>query len=417
MDDQTLIIQSLAGKRVAVFGRLADATIRDARHLIQIKGGTLVDQIDPLTDVVVLGDHHRATEKESVKQTARASVQIASGDGNPEIVHENLFWRMVEPLDANGDVRRLYTVGVMADVLDIPRAAVRHWVRRGLLIPARSVGSLSWFNFEQLLIARGLIRLMRGGLTLREIDTKLSGLAAGGATEAAQMTDRIVADGRRLSLRRGGRLVGSGGQLQLHFYVNGLSEETLEKPIAPAKCDNYLSTISHEDSRDGEDVCLPFPSRFSPGPSGDELLDIAAELEAAGQFVEAGEALRAALQAEGPTSHICFMLAELLYRSGDLTAARERYFMAIELDASHLEARTNLGCVLAELGEHELAIAALEGVLSQQPDYAEAHWHLAGVLEDTGRSTEAKRHWQTFLVLAPASPWAATARKRLASRS
>ncbi|MFM9195476.1 MAG: tetratricopeptide repeat protein [Planctomycetia bacterium] len=100
---------------------------------------------------------------------------------------------------------------------------------------------------------------------------------------------------------------------------------------------------------------------------------------------------------------------------GDLTAARERYDAAVELDAEHLEARSSLGCVLAELGEHELALAALDGVLRQQPDYADAHWHVAGVLHDMGRPAESRRHLQTFLALAPESPWATMAREKLAA--
>jgi Tfp pilus assembly protein PilF len=69
--------------------------------------------------------------------------------------------------------------------------------------------------------------------------------------------------------------------------------------------------------------------------------------------------------------------------------------------------------VLAELGDHELALAALEGVLRQQPDYADAHWHMAGVLTDIGRHDDAERHLRTFLALAPASPWAKLAREQL----
>jgi tetratricopeptide (TPR) repeat protein len=107
------------------------------------------------------------------------------------------------------------------------------------------------------------------------------------------------------------------------------------------------------------------------------------------------------------------MLAELLYRAGDLTAARERYYAVIELDPDHLQARASLGCVLAELGDHELALAALDGVLRQEPSYADAHWHVAGVLADLGRGREARHHLDTFLALAPESPWATLARQRL----
>ena len=143
---------------------------------------------------------------------------------------------------------------------------------------------------------------------------------------------------------------------------------------------------------------------------------MAADLEAAGELEPATEALRALLQAGGPSARVTFMLAELLYRVGDLTASRERYYAAIELDPDHLEARTGLGCVLAELGDHELAEAALDGVLRQQPDYADAHWHLAGILDGVGRTFDATRHLRTFVALAPDSPWARTAIERLADR-
>ncbi|MFO0424232.1 MAG: tetratricopeptide repeat protein, partial [Planctomycetia bacterium] len=255
--------------------------------------------------------------------------------------------------DEQSGVRRLYTVAMMADVLGAPPAAVRHWVRGGLLSAARRAGALEWFDFSQLVIGRRLVRLLSAGLSLRDIDAKLSGLAPGGAAEAAKQSSLIVADGRRLSIRLGDRLVSAGGQMQLGFYTDGLhanepeATPALIQPMhaAPAP------TVEIELDAGNDPTCVA------------DLLDLADDLEAAGEYLEAAEALRAALQAGGPTAQVVYMLAELLYRAGDLTAARERYYAAVELDADHLEARSSLGCVLAELGEHELALAALEGVL------------------------------------------------------
>ncbi len=122
---------------------------------------------------------------------------------------------------------------------------------------------------------------------------------------------------------------------------------------------------------------------------------------------------RAALAAGGPSPQVCFALAELLYRMGDTTAARERYFMTIELDEEYVEARANLGCVLAELGERELAVAAFQGALAFHDQYADVHYHLARTLDDLDRRGEADPHWRAFLELAPTSPWAAAARERL----
>jgi len=312
-----------------------------------------------------------------------------------------------DPATNGSVVRGLYTVPMMAAVLCVPVAAVRHWQRGGLLEPTRSVGSLEWFDFQQLVVARRLARLLAGGLSLREIDAKLATLAPGGAAEAARASGRIVTDGRRLSIRRDNRLVGAGGQMQFGFYAESLAgdDDPLIMPLPDATAATPWSAPAT-----AIDICFDDPDEAT---SVSELLDLAADLEATGEFAQAAEAIRAVLQAEPPTAQAVFMLAELLYRAGDLTAARERYYAAVELDADHLEARASLGCVLAELHEHELAIAALEGVLRQQPDYADAHWHLAGVLEQVGRTDDAIRHLRTFLALAPASPWAKLARQRL----
>ena len=317
-----------------------------------------------------------------------------------------LLFEDAHPEDDHPGVSRLYTVAMMADVLRVPRAAVRHWLRGGLLEPARRSGSIEWFEFPQLVVGRQLVRLLEAGLSLRDIDTKLAGLSPGGAVEAARMAERIVTDGRRLSILRDDRLMGAGGQLQLGFYTHGLTPAdamTAQPSVATVSITALVSTndVHADDPHDPASVT--------------DLLDLAADLEAAGALSEAAEALRAVLQAQGPTAQIVFMLAELLYRAGDLTAARERYYAAVEIDADHLEARSSLGCVLAELGEHELALAALDGVLRQQPDYADAHWHMAGVLHDVGQKLDSQRHLRTFLALAPESPWATMARERLAA--
>jgi tetratricopeptide (TPR) repeat protein len=106
-------------------------------------------------------------------------------------------------------------------------------------------------------------------------------------------------------------------------------------------------------------------------------------------------------------------VAELLYRQGDLGGARERYYMAIELDEDYVEARANLGCVLAETGQRELAVAAFEGALAYHPDYADAHYHLARTLDEMNLPERAEEHWRAFSAQTPDSPWAEEARGRL----
>jgi DNA-binding transcriptional MerR regulator len=301
-------------------------------------------------------------------------------------------------------VRGHHTVAMMAGVLEVPLTAIRHWVRGGLLRPTHQHAGIDWFDFGELVVGRRLARLLRAGFGLRELDTRLAALHPGGAAGAARDLERIVVDGRRLSLRCGSTLLGAGGQRQLGFYTPDLTAEEVP-PVAVIPWSAPVEGAASGVFFDGE-----------AAPAEDELLAMAADLEAAGELEPATEALRAHLQAGGPSACVTFMLAELLYRVGDLTASRERYYAAIELDPDHLEARTGLGCVLAELGDQELAEAALDGVLRQQPDYADAHWHLAGILDGVGRAFDATRHLRAFVALAPDSPWARTAIERLADR-
>ena len=95
--------------------------------------------------------------------------------------------------------------------------------------------------------------------------------------------------------------------------------------------------------------------------AAEDLRALAAELEGNGQLQQATEVYRAILFSGESTAEDHFALAELLYLGNDLSAARERYYMAIELDEDFVEARSNLGCVLAEQGETGLAEAAFAG--------------------------------------------------------
>ena len=305
-----------------------------------------------------------------------------------------------------------YTPAMMAEVIGVPTAAVRHWRRRRLLEPVRRSGSLEWFDYGDLVVGRRLSKLLAAGLSLQEIDRQLARLP-GDARQIARGHEPLFIEDGQLYLRRQGQYVGAGGQLAFSFAAADPITQRLQEA-----CDHPL---------DEDAVICSLAVDTDPGPAAreslddgwetiDELLCLSADLERCGHLVEASEAIRAVLQATPPTAQLAFLLAELLYRIGDLTAARERYYMAVELDHDHLEARTSLGCVLDELGEHELAKAALEGVVRQEPDHAEAHWHLAGVLESVGERADAARHLLVFMALAPQSSWCDVARSRLAAR-
>lgn len=288
----------------------------------------------------------------------------------------------------SAQIMRRYTPAMLAELLDVPVAAIRRWQRRGFLQACQTVRRLPYFDFAEVGIARHLAALLRAGCSLKTIDRKLAEFARHVPELARPLADpAVVVVGKQLFLRRGEELAEPGGQMLIDF-------DATDEEVAAVE------------------FAAPTVAVFAESPVSD-LLQTAQDWEDQGELAQAAEAYRVALALEGPTAEGNFALADLLYRMGDLAAARERFYVAIELDEEYVEARANLGCVLTENGEVELAVAAFEGALKFHPDYADVHFHLANALDRLDRRDEAEAHWRRFLELAPESPWAEAAEGRL----
>jgi tetratricopeptide (TPR) repeat protein len=291
-----------------------------------------------------------------------------------------------------------YTAAMLAELVGVPPAQVRAWQRRGWLVAIEETHRLAQFDFTELTVARQLADLHRAGATSKLLARKLAEINRRFPDVARPLAElSLVLDGKKLLVRRAGGLIEPGGQLRIDF--DGLTEANQDepRPTIPAS---------------GLFLARTAPAQADP-MAPEQLANWAADFEEAGDLAAAAEYYRAALAAGGPQPVLCFHLAEVLYRAGDLTAARERYFMALELDEEYLEARANVGCVLLELGEKELAAAAFEGALDLHEGYSDVHYHLAKLYDELARAADAERHWARFLDLAPDSPWADEARERL----
>ncbi len=294
---------------------------------------------------------------------------------------------------------QLYTPAVLAELVGVKAAVIRRWTKRDWLIPARVVRRLPYYDFQEIATARRLAELQNAGASAAEIARHLSALARYVPHIERPLAElSLVIEGKHLLVRQGDELVEPSGQLRFDFSA---PPSTLGAERGPESATTAVVSI---DERRREIFAHSSPQ---------QMVLAAGDLEDEGQLAAAADMLRAALAAGGPNAEICFMLAELLYQLGDLAAARERYYIAIELDEDYVEARANLGCVLAETGEKELAVAAFEGALVFHSDYADAHYHLARTLDELGRTSAADSHWRMFLRLSPDSPWADEARLRL----
>ncbi len=393
----------LRGKRLAFVGRLASMSKREAAQLARQHGAVVVEQADASVHLVVVGEEGLPLADSASWDEFFEPIRAASEQGQVEILPETEFWQRLGLVEAEQDIHRLYTPAMLAELLGVPVAVIRRWQRRGLIVPAREVRRLAYFDFQEVAAARRLGELLAAGMSPAAIEKKLAALARylpGVARPLAQLS--VIIEGKEILLRQGDGLVEPGGQLRFDF-------DAAEGPHALSQGD-----LAPDATSDAEGVLPLLDHVLSEVPlSTDAMCRAAVELEDEGRLEAAAEMYRAAMVADGPRPEICFQLAELLYRLGEPAAARERYYMAIELNEDYVEARANLGCVLAELGQGELAVAAFQGALAYHDGYADVHFHLARTLDKLGRRGEAQTHWQAFLDLAPDSPWAEQARERL----
>lgn len=390
---------SLRNERVAFLGKLGAFNRKEAYQLVRSHGGTPVDAADEHTTLLILGAEEFPFDEHPVLADSPLAESVAAG--RCRVVNETDFQHRLGLLDVNHSEKRLYTPAMLADLLEVSVATIRRWHRRGLIVPVREVRRLPYFDFQEVASARQIARLVAAGTSPAAIENKLVQLAKlVPAVERPLAQLSVIVEGRNVLLRQGEGLIDSDGQLRIDFDA-----------LEPA---GHASGIEPVVSFDATRFLADQPGTTgSEGDLADQLLAEASEFEEAGQLSAAAESLRAWLMAKGPSAEVTFQLAEMLYRLGDLTAARERYFMAIELNEDYVEARANLGCLLAELGDDELAVASFRGALRYHPDYPDVHFHLARTLDDQGLHEEAQESWHRFLELAPDSPWAEEARQRL----
>ncbi|MCA9235383.1 MAG: tetratricopeptide repeat protein [Planctomycetales bacterium] len=388
----------LAGESVAFVGRLLGMTHDEAAGFVAAAGGAVTEPQHATTTLIVIGDHQGDLAAAIERLKHRSEIAEAVDAGRAAWIRESELWQRLGLVEELAQ-RRLYTPVMLAELLDVPAAAVRHWHRRGIVAATRCVRRLPYFDFAAVAVARRLAELHHAGCSLYVVDRQLAALGPQTLADAAlDETELVVAD-RRLLMRRGDELLELTGQRRLEFADAG--DDPGDQPA-----DDVVS--------------IPLEQRLHTAADAEDLESLADqwELDALehqrhGRFREAAEAYRSVLLAAGPTAERQFALADVLYQGGELAAARERYYAALELDEEYVEARAALGCVLAELGELELAAATFAGVLDLQPDFADGHFHLATTLQRLSRPEEAQQHFRAFLAIAPDSRWADVARARL----
>ena len=398
---------------MAFVGKLGGVNRKEARSVVRRLQGTMVDPIDSSVDLIVVGaDVFPSADPEHLLDEA---IVQAVAEQKITVISETQFWQITGVVEPESDVGKLYTPAMLAELLQVPMTTIRRWHRRGLITPTRQVKKLPYFDFEEIASARRIAALIAAGVNSAQIEKQLSRLAELYPDLQRPLSQlSIIVEGRKVLLRQGEGLVEPSGQKRLDFDNAIEPENTINDgppatiSFADASAISGDQTANHRVAETAGDFSLGSGLR-----SKSDFLQLAIELEDDGEFQSAIDVYRSLSLAQGPSADVSFRMAELLYQVNDLAAARERYSMAVEFDEAFVEARANLGCVLVELGQTDLALATFEGALEHHPDYPDVHFHLARLLDEIGSDRKAWQHWARFLELTPNGPWADEARLRI----
>ncbi|MEM6365840.1 MAG: MerR family DNA-binding transcriptional regulator [Planctomycetota bacterium] len=437
---------AVGGQRIAIAGRLGGMNRREASNLLRSHGATVVESDSAEVDWIVIGaEESPLAEAELITDAVRSRVNAA----DVQIVHETELWHRLGLVDVEQSIRKLHTPAMLAHLLGVSVRVIRRWHRRGLIQPVRTLHRLPYFDFQEIATAKRLAQWVASGASSEAIERRLMELIDV-VPHLRRPLDQlsILIEGTHVLLRQGEGLIEPGGQLRFDFDAatmrngsafsadaSGFNEDNAVESV-----DQQTDAELEQEPNTTQNAILRFQSHrdddvtFPPlvaDKETDDLLMSAYQAEDDGDWEAAIECYHTVLAhiaerrrasgmptdgsaaGEPSTAHIHFQIAELLYRMGETIAARERYFVAIEVDPDHVEARSSLAGVLAETGQLELAVAAYRGALSLHDDYSDVHYNLAKILDELNARDEARSHWERFLELVPNSPWADEARDRL----
>ena len=138
--------------------------------------------------------------------------------GELEVVTETELWQRLGLVEGQQSVRRLYTPAMLADLLKVPVAVIRRWHRRGLIVPAREVRRLPYFDFQEVATARRLAELLAAGVSPAAIERKLAAWRKWSRASSGRWPNcRSSSKASICCLRQGDGLVDPQGQLRFDF--------------------------------------------------------------------------------------------------------------------------------------------------------------------------------------------------------
>ena len=263
-----------------------------------------------------------------------------------------------------------YTAKEVAELVELPRETIWELTRAGILEPDRT-SAFYQYSFQDLLILRTAKELIQDGVRKSRLNRALTSLKQRLPTSRPLSSIRISKDGGHIVVREENAVVNAeSGQLHLNFDLGA----------NPA----VVSQLAKRDDIEGGDEAL----------TADDWFDLGVDLEAVSPD-DAPSAYRRAIELEPEHAEAHVNLGRILQERDELELAENHYRKALEVESDNVLAAFNLGTLLDDLHREDEAIEAY--LIASE--FADAHYNLARLYELRSEHALAVKHLKQYRTL------------------
>jgi tetratricopeptide (TPR) repeat protein len=262
-----------------------------------------------------------------------------------------------------------YSTREVAGLLNIGPDHIRHYVRRGLLLPLRNGRGHYRFSFQDVVFLRTAKALRDASVGVRRSYRALTMLKGDLAQFKSLSSVRIYADGHVVVVRDDDKAWEvESGQLTMDFSVQDLAENVAHLARSTAGGGKPLEELD-----------------------SDEWYNLGLDLEEVDPK-QAPNAYREAVRLDAQNADAHVNLGRLYQLDGDVRGAKRHYELALAIAPTHELANYNLGTVFDELEDLDKAVSYYK----RAPDIPDAHFNLSRLHELEGDEFNARRHLRMY---------------------
>ena len=262
-----------------------------------------------------------------------------------------------------------YSTRDVAELLEIPPEVIRDIARAGILEPARTAGNHYRFDFQDIIILRTAKELLQSGVKRAQINNALFRLKSKLPSNRPLTSMRISGDGGAVVIQEEDQVYNpDSGQLHFNFTVADLAGT-----VAP------LAKQAAEEAEQSDHL------------TSDDWFDLGVDLEAVSPE-DAPAAYLRALELDPYHSDAHVNIGRLLQEAGENEVAEEHYNQALTAEPDNVLAAFNLGTLFEDVGRLEDAISAYK----RASNLADAHYNLSRLYELVGEHAQALKHLKAY---------------------